>query len=77
MTAKNSYFFSLKSFIPNLFSTSKDKVSTMVTSLTVSESDYITKTENTESDIRELLESTMEMEQILGLKFLMGVYNPT
>jgi vesicle coat complex subunit len=66
-----SRFDSMKSYVPSLFTSSKEKVSEYFSLLTQSESDYLTKAENTESDIKELLKSKMEMEVILGLKFLM------
>jgi hypothetical protein len=65
---------SLKSsYVPGFLNSSKDKLGEMLFSLTQSESDYLTKTENTDSDIKELLKSKMELEVIIGLKFLLIV----
>lgn len=61
------------SYVPGFLNSSKDKIGEMFTSLTQSESDYLTKTENTDSDIKELLKSKMELETIIGLKFLLTV----
>ena len=70
----NLKFESLKSsYMPMFLNTSKEKIGGMFTSLVQSESDYLTKTENTDSDIKELLKSKMDLEVILGLKFLIIV----
>ncbi len=70
----NLKFESLKSsYMPMFLNTSKEKIGEMFTSLVQSESDYLTKTENTDSDIKELLKSKMDLEVILGLKFLIIV----
>ncbi len=62
---------SLKSsLIPGFLSMSKEKIGDLFTSLTQSETDYLNKTENTDSDIKELLKSKMELEVIIGLKFI-------
>ncbi len=63
----------IKSIVPNFFNSSKDKVNKAFSSVTVTEADYILKTDNTDKDLIELLISKMEMENILGLKFLLGV----
>ena len=62
-------------YVPGFLNSSKDKIGEMFSSLTQSESDYLTKTENTDSDIKELLKSKMELETIIGLKFLLIVFN--
>jgi len=64
---------SIKSVVPNLLSSSKDKMNKAFSSVTVTEADYILKTDNTEKDLVELFISKMEMENILGLKFILGV----
>jgi len=64
---------SLKLSVPNFLTNQKDKMKGALASVTISESDYILKTENTEKEIVDLLISKMEMEIILGLKFILGV----
>jgi len=64
---------SVRSVVPNLLKSSRDKVNKAFSSMTVTEADYILKTDNTEKDLIELLISKMEIENILGLKFILGV----
>jgi hypothetical protein len=64
---------SLKLSVPNFLTNQKNKVKGAFTSVTILESDYILKTENTEKEIIDLLISKMDMEIILGLKFILGV----
>lgn len=66
---------SVRSVVPNLIKSSREKVNKAFSSMTVTEADYILKTDNTEKDLIELLISKMEMENILGLKFILGVIN--
>lgn len=66
---------SLKSVVPNLISSSKEKVNKAFSSVTATEADYILKTENTEKELIDLLLSKMDIEIILGLKFILGVKN--
>lgn len=66
-------FDSLKSFVPNLYNSSKNTVNKAFFSVAITEADYIMKTDNTEKDLIDLLLSKMEMEVILGLKFILGV----
>lgn len=65
---------SIKSSIPNIYSTSKDKLGSFFSSFMTTEADYLIKTENTEKELRDLLTSKMDVEIILGLKFIMGVF---
>jgi len=70
----NFKFDSIKSsYVPMFLTTSKEKIGDMFTTLVQSEAEYLTKTENTDSDIKELLKSKMDLEVILGLKFLIIV----
>lgn len=69
----NSKLESAKSIIPTLFNSSRDKVGGVISLVTTSEADYFGKTENTDKDIINLLKSKMEMEVILGLKFIIAV----
>ncbi len=64
---------SVRSFVPNLLRSSREKVNKAFSSVTVTEADFILKTDNTEKDLIDLLISKMEMENILGLKFILGV----
>ena len=61
------------SFVPGFLNSSREKIVEMFFSFTQSEADFLTKTENTDSDIKELLKSKMELEVIIGLKFLLIV----
>ena len=54
-------------------STSKDKVTNVFSSVIESEADYLLKTENTDKELLDLLTSKLDVENILGLKFIMGV----
>jgi vesicle coat complex subunit len=71
MNSLSSRFDTMKSYVPSLLNSSKEKVSEIFTLMTQSESDFLTKAENTDTEIKELLKSKMEMEVILGLKFLL------
>jgi hypothetical protein len=69
----NSRLETAKSFLPNLYTSSKEKVGSALSSMTMSEADYLYKTANTDKDIIDLLLSKMEMEVIFGLKFIVAV----
>ena len=66
---------SLKLSVPNFLTNQKDKMKGAFSSVTISEADYILKTENTDKELVDLLISKMDMEIILGLKFILGVIN--
>jgi hypothetical protein len=73
MNNLNAKYESAKSFIPQLYTQSKDKVGSVVSSISMSEADYLYKTQNTDKDIIGLLTSKIEMEVIMGLKFIIAV----
>lgn len=66
-----SSFFSFKSVFPSFYSSTAKSVSNIISSLTMSESEYLHKTEATEKEIVNFLTSKMEMEVILGLKIVL------
>ncbi len=71
---KNNFKFeAIKSFVPSLYQSSKDKMSNVLSPMLKTEADYLMKTESTDKEIIEMLLSKIEMEIILGLKFVMSV----
>ena len=66
-----SGFFSFKSVIPSFYTSTAKSVSNIFSTLTMSESEYLHKTEATEKEIVNFLTSKMEMEVILGLKIVL------
>lgn len=71
----NIKFDNLKGYLPNLVSSSKDKVSGAISSFLENEADSLMKSEQTDAELKTLLTSKMEIEVINGLKFIMAVYN--
>lgn len=67
------YLSSLKSLIPTALTTSKEKIASTVSLLSISETDYLIKTHTTDSNIISLLNSDYEIEQILGLKYVIAL----
>jgi hypothetical protein len=63
----------LKLLVPNLYNTSKDKLSSAISPMLKSEADYLMKTENSDKELLDLLISKMDIEVILGLKFILSV----
>ena len=55
---------SLKLSVPNFLTNQKDRMKGAFSSVTISEADYILKTENTEKELVDLLISKMDMEII-------------
>jgi hypothetical protein len=63
----------LKSLVPSLYNSSKDKLTSAISPMLKSEADYLMKTENSDKELLELLLSKMDIEVILGLKFIISV----
>jgi hypothetical protein len=72
---KNNFKFeNIKAFVPNLINSTKDKVSGTYYSMLQTEAESLMNTQNTDKEIIELLISKMEIEVILGLKYIISVY---
>jgi hypothetical protein len=63
----------LKALVPSLYNSSRDKLSSAISPMLKSEADYLMKTENSDKELLDLLISKMDIEVILGLKFILSV----
>jgi hypothetical protein len=63
----------LKNLFPSIYNKSKDTISSYITSVTISETQEIISSNNTENELIGLLNSRVELDEISALKYIIGV----
>jgi hypothetical protein len=63
----------LKALVPDLYNTTKDKVTGAYYSILQTEAESLSNTQNSDKEIIDLLISKMEIEVIWGLKYILSV----
>jgi hypothetical protein len=63
---------SLKNLIP-FFNSSKERLGSAISSFMANEADYLMKTDNTDKELKDLLVSGVEIEQVFALKLMITV----
>jgi hypothetical protein len=63
----------LQNLFPAIYNKSKETISYYITSVTISETQEIITTSNTENELFGLLNSKIELDEITALKYIIGV----